>query len=275
MSRKTCMILLCIACTVLAASSCRRNGDIIPEDVMSSIYYDMYMTDEAVKADIKYRRMTDTLMIYEPVFNRYGYTSEDYTRSVNHYLERPDRFLKVFEKTKLMLELRGAELKKIIETEENRPKGWPIVDSLEMLTADGVHSPIIYKNMRILFFQPDTLLPSSPLPDSSAMLRPRYPFMVFSDSALNSDRHFEFHSSIGFMHELKSTADTSAVDTTAASPQPAHNPISGAEIFRETDADPEMEKNAGKVSAIKTDRPLQFRRDTSEKLRPTNVKKIQ
>lgn len=277
MSRKTCMIFLCIACTVLAASSCLRNRDIIPEDVMSSIYYDMYMTDEAVKADLKYRRMIDTLMIYEPVFNRYGYTSEDYTRSVNYYLERPDRFLEVFEKTKHMLEMRGAELKKIIEAEENRPRNWPLIDSLEILTADGVHSPLMYKCLRMLFFKPDTLLQSSPLPDSSAMLRPRYPFMIFSDSALNSDSRFEFYSSLGFMLELKEAADTTAADSTASGAPAA--PDSDSRIFPETDADPEMTE-AGPVSAIKTDRPLKLNRktsvqDTAKKLRPLKVKKIQ
>lgn len=251
MSPKIRMTLLCITCTALAAVSCRRDRDIIPENVMSRIYYDMYMTDEAVKANIRFRRMIDTLRIYEPVFNRYGYTSEDYTRSVDYYLERPDRFQEVFENTKLMLELRKAELEKIIEAEENRPKRWSVLDSLDIFTADGVHSPRMYKNLRILFFQRDSMLVSSPAPDSALMLRPSSPFMIFSDSALNSDSNFEFHTSAGFMLELDS-AEIRQSYTGTFLPSVKNEPL---------DVDPESVRP---VLRNAMDRPLTLILDTAE-----------
>lgn len=206
-SRKFRLTLICAACAFLSAASCRQERGIIPEDVMSKIYYDMYMTDEAIKSDNRLRRMTDTLLVYEPIFRRYGYTSEDYTRSVGYYLEHTDIYQEIFERTGQMMEKREAELKAILEAESNTPVRWSIIDSLDILTADGIHSPLYYKYMRILFFKPDTVLLRSPMPDSAAYGRPQNPFMLFSDSALNADRSFEFFMTDGFMNELD-TAST-------------------------------------------------------------------
>ena len=179
-SRKFRLTLICAACAFLSAVSCRQERGIIPEDVMSKIYYDMYMTDEAIKSDNRLRRMTDTLLVYEPIFRRYGYTSEDYTRSVGYYLEHTDIYQEIFERTGQMMEKREAELKAILEAESNTPVRWSIIDSLDILTADGIHSPLYYKYMRILFFKPDTVLLRSPMPDSAAYGRPQNPFMLFS-----------------------------------------------------------------------------------------------
>ena len=201
-SRKFRLTLICAACAFLSAVSCRQERGIIPEDVMSRIYYDMYMTDEAIKSDNRFRRMTDTLLVYEPIFRRYGYTSEDYTRSVGYYLEHTDIYQEIFERTGQMMEKREAELKAILEAESNTPVRWSIIDSLDILTADGIHSPLYYKYMRILFFKPDTALLRSPMPDSAAYGRPQNPFMLFSDSALNAYRNFEFFKTDGFMNEL-------------------------------------------------------------------------
>lgn len=215
MRGKICMTVLSLAAAAIMAQSCR-NRDLIPEDVMARIYYDMYMTDQGIKGNRHFDRLSDTLKVYEPIFNRYGYTTDDYIRSVNTYLERPDRFIKVFEETKSMLEKREAVLKKIVEAEMNTPKSWSVVDSLEIITADGIHSGRFYKNMRIMFFSPDTCVPSSPVADSSFMLRPQNPFMVFNDSALNSDNSFKFYLTLGFMHELSDTTGRTPADTFTA-----------------------------------------------------------
>lgn len=169
---------------------------------MSKIYYDIYMTDEAVDANYGLRRMADTMRIYEPIFNKYGYTTEDYNRSVNFYLGRPDKFEDVFEDTKTMLEKRKAELNAILEAEGKRPRLWSLVDSLELYTSEGVHASMAYKCMRILFFKPDSTIPESPVIDSALMERPVNRFLIFNDSALNADKNFTFYSTPGFMNEV-------------------------------------------------------------------------
>ena len=169
---------------------------------MSKIYYDIYMTDEAVDVNYGLRKMADTMRIYEPIFNKYGYTTEDYNRSVSFYLERPDKFESVFEDTKTMLEKRKAQLNAILEAEGKRPRLWSLVDSLELYTSEGVHAGMAYKCMRILFFKPDSTIPGSPVIDSAFMERPVNRFLIFNDSALNADKDFTFYSTPGFMNEV-------------------------------------------------------------------------
>ena len=187
-------LFLILTAALLCLSSCRDRKDIIPKGTMSKIYYDIYMTDEAVDANYGLRRMADTMRIYEPIFNKYGYTTEDYNRSVNFYLERPDKFEDVFEDTKTMLEKRKAELNAILEAEGKRP--------LELYTSEGVHAGMAYKCMRILFFKPDSTIPESPVIDSALMERPVNRFLIFNDSALNADKDFTFYSTPGFMNEV-------------------------------------------------------------------------
>ena len=195
-------IFIILTAALLCLSSCREKESIIPKDIMSQIYYDIYMTDEAVDVNYGLRRMADTMRIYEPIFNKYGYTTEDYNRSVNFYLERPDKFEDVFEDTKTMLEKRKAELNSILEAEGKRPRLWSLVDSLELYTSEGIHAGMVYKYMRVLFFKPDSTVPESPVIDSAFIERPVNQFLIFNDSALNADKDFTFHSTLGFMNEV-------------------------------------------------------------------------
>ena len=195
-------IFIILTAALLYLSSCREKESIIPKDIMSQIYYDIYMTDEAVDVNYRLRRMADTMRVYEPIFNRYGYTTEDYNRSVNFYMERPDKFEDVFEETKTMLEKRKAELNSILEAEGKRPRLWSLVDSLELYTSEGIHAGMVYKYMRVLFFKPDSTIPESPVIDSAFIERPVNQFLIFNDSALNADKDFTFHSTLGFMNEV-------------------------------------------------------------------------
>ena len=195
-------IFIILTAALLCLSSCREKESIIPKDIMSQIYYDIYMTDEAVDVNYRLRRMADTMRVYQPIFNRYGYTTEEYNRSVNFYMERPDKFEDVFEETKTMLEKRKAELNSILEAEGKRPRLWSLVDSLELYTSEGIHAGMVYKYMRVLFFKPDSTIPESPVIDSAFIERPVNQFLIFNDSALNADKDFTFHSTLGFMNEV-------------------------------------------------------------------------
>lgn len=195
-------LLIIFTISLLCLPSCKDKEGLIPEDTMAQIYYDIYMTDEAVDVNYRLRRMADTMRVYEPIFNRYGYTTEDYNRSVNFYMERPDKFEDVFEDTKTMLEKRKAELNSILEAEGKRPRLWSLVDSLELYTSEGIHAGMVYKYMRVLFFKPDSTVPESPVIDSAFIERPVNQFLIFNDSALNADKDFTFHSTLGFMNEV-------------------------------------------------------------------------
>ena len=79
----------------LALSSCGRKARVIPASTMSDIYADMFMADQWVAQNSRARRTADTSDFYGPIFDKYGYTVEDYDASVRHYLRKPDKYAKI------------------------------------------------------------------------------------------------------------------------------------------------------------------------------------
>jgi len=76
----------------------------------------------------------DTMLLYEAVFEKYGYDTDDYLYSVQHYLKDPERFAKVFEAVAKRLEGEVKSLDELIERQnrESRKmrKKYPQIDSL-------------------------------------------------------------------------------------------------------------------------------------------------
>ena len=68
---------------------------IIPRDKMVDIYYDMFMADQQVRENRDLQHQADTMLVYEAVFNRYGYDTDDYLNSLQYYLKDPERFSQV------------------------------------------------------------------------------------------------------------------------------------------------------------------------------------
>lgn len=100
---------------VLAAfAGCARGPRLIPAKTMAKLYREFHLTDEWLLQHGK-RRMADTARVYEPVLNRYGYTTDDYLYSVRHYMADPERFSKQIKAGMEQLEeerLRLTELRK-------------------------------------------------------------------------------------------------------------------------------------------------------------------
>lgn len=91
--RKTLHIFL----FVLAVAVSCQGPRVIPRGKMADIYYDMFMADQQIREDQVLRNQADTMLVYEAVFNRYGYDTDDYMLSVRHYLKDPERFSKLMQ----------------------------------------------------------------------------------------------------------------------------------------------------------------------------------
>lgn len=76
--------------------SCSGRTRIIPRSTLANIYADMFLADQWLSDHSSERSAADTSLFYDPIFARYGYTFEDYDRSVKHYLKDPERFSKIF-----------------------------------------------------------------------------------------------------------------------------------------------------------------------------------
>ena len=89
-SRQIFRLLLALA----LLSGCARGPRLIPEKTMTRLYMEFSLTDEWIVQHGEHRRSADTARVYEPILNRYGYTTDDYLHSVRHYMADPDRFSK-------------------------------------------------------------------------------------------------------------------------------------------------------------------------------------
>ena len=106
--------ILHIVLVLLAAAACQ-GPRVIPKDTLTDIYTDMFLADQMVRDENVPRVRMDTLLLYEAVFRKYGYDTDDYLHSVRHYLQDPERFGKVFENVAKRLEGEIDALDKIID----------------------------------------------------------------------------------------------------------------------------------------------------------------
>ena len=106
--------LLHIVLVLLAVAACQRTR-VIPKDTLEDIYTDMFLADQMVREENIPRTQMDTLLLYEAVFEKYGYDTDDYLNSVRFYLKDPERFAKVFENVAKRLEGEVDALDKIID----------------------------------------------------------------------------------------------------------------------------------------------------------------
>ena len=110
--KRFCHIVLLLA--VVAVAACR-GPRVIPRSKMVDIYYDMFMADQQVREDRLPPKAMDTLLVYEAVFEKYGYDTDDYMHSLRYYLRDPERFAKVFEEVAERLENEAKSLDPLIQ----------------------------------------------------------------------------------------------------------------------------------------------------------------
>ena len=84
------LVLVCLL------ASCGGRPKIIPRGVLSDIYAEMFLADQWMVDHNSERKRADTMLFYDPIFRRYGYTFEDYDASVKHYLKDPEKFSRLF-----------------------------------------------------------------------------------------------------------------------------------------------------------------------------------
>ena len=79
----------------LLLSGCAQKG-VIPPGKMSRIMHDMYVLDAQLSQDRTYSAIADTTSVYGSLFAEYGYSQEDFSRSLDYYLHHPVKFKEIF-----------------------------------------------------------------------------------------------------------------------------------------------------------------------------------
>lgn len=135
----------------LLLCSCSGRPRIIPRSTLTDIYAEMLLADQWLVDHTDQRRSLDTLLFYDPIFKRYGYTFEDYDASVKHYLSDPEKFSRVFRDATAKLKKRSAHYQKKVD---------------ELQRIKDFNAGI--KGYRHRRFEQDTLLWRTPHKDSLA-----------------------------------------------------------------------------------------------------------
>ena len=100
--------------TIALAVSCNGNrARVIPRSKLAKIYAEMFVTDQWIQNTPNVRTIADTSLVYEPILQKYGFTSEDYQHSVQHYMDDPERFSRILRTTSDILDKRIKELRRL------------------------------------------------------------------------------------------------------------------------------------------------------------------
>ena len=92
------------AALVLLLAACARHK-IIPDDKLAQIFHDAFLTNAYIGSE---NVRTDSLRIYEPIFARYGYTTDDVHYTIGNFSKRKSaRLGDVVERAIEMLEKEG------------------------------------------------------------------------------------------------------------------------------------------------------------------------
>ena len=107
-------------------SSCDKDDTkVIPRGKMARIYAEMLMTDQWITSTPGIRMIADTSLVYEPILEKYGYNSGDYRKSVDAYMDDPERFARILRTSAEILEKRIKELEqqqKLLDVIAKLPK---------------------------------------------------------------------------------------------------------------------------------------------------------
>lgn len=106
------IMAVCLSAIVFASSCGTDEAEVIPRDDLAAIYAEMMLTDQWIMSTPNVRMIADTSLVYEPILEKYGYDSDDYRKSVDVYMDDPERFAKVLRTSDQILDRRLEDLEK-------------------------------------------------------------------------------------------------------------------------------------------------------------------
>ena len=109
------VLLLVLLAVLCCTAGCGRRARLIPDSKMKRIVVEMYLADQWFREHPNQRAAGDTTLVFDPIFRRFGYTFEDYDKSVHYYLDHPDKYNKVLSGASEQLRARGDQLQKELE----------------------------------------------------------------------------------------------------------------------------------------------------------------
>lgn len=141
---------------------------VIPDDILVKIFHDAYIAN-AYMEECRIRQ--DSLLIYEPIFQRYGYTMEDLQYTITNFTER---------KSAMLSDIMG-EVNHMLDAESRR-------EAKRMIVLDTIDN--IAKRQYTRTIYADTLIRVKRLRDSSK-LRITIEDIIPADYNISFDYHID------------------------------------------------------------------------------------
>lgn len=101
-----------VLAAALLVAGCGR-AEVIPEKDMTEIYVDMFIADQWLRDHDEEKERADTTLFFDPVFRKYGYTFEDYDKSVSYYVAHPDKFSDITVRVAEELKKRADQMREL------------------------------------------------------------------------------------------------------------------------------------------------------------------
>lgn len=133
--KKTLSYLVLLSLLMLGA--CNRKAHVISRSEMADIYAEMFLVDDQMKSlPFTLRRMADTTAVYAAIFDKYGYTVQDYLASQEYYLQDAGRYGRILKKSITKLEKAKGTLQSQLSQVETRQKA---KDDLKRFIPDSLY----------------------------------------------------------------------------------------------------------------------------------------
>ncbi len=144
-----CLLVLC------GSAGCKKHT-IIPDEELALIFHDAFLANSYLKNSNPKR---DSLLVYEPIFARYGYTTEDVQYTIGNFSKRKSaRLGDVVELAITMLEREGERLDKAVadlDTVNNVARRF----SERIIHHDSLIRVTRLKDTTLLLFEFDSIRP--------------------------------------------------------------------------------------------------------------------
>ncbi|MBE6234352.1 MAG: DUF4296 domain-containing protein [Bacteroidales bacterium] len=111
-------IYIALVATVLLVSCSKDEAEVIPRSKLAKIYAEMLMTDQWITSTSGVRKIADTSLVYEPILEKYGYSTVDYCKTVEVYMDDPERFSRVLRTSAEILDKQLTELRAELKKQE-------------------------------------------------------------------------------------------------------------------------------------------------------------
>jgi hypothetical protein len=148
---------LLIVCLVVLAVSCHKGPRRISRGDMEDIMMQVLLQDQYVKQHAELRKQADTMLVYEGIFESFGYNTDDFMASLEYYLEDASRMEKIMEKVEKRLMVKVKQAEKEVEEDawrQNFLRIWGLNPNTRSLPQPSS----AYDNTLYLQFNKDSLI---------------------------------------------------------------------------------------------------------------------